>query len=75
MFGIGWNLVFGLAAIQFRAKPRTSHPRDFFQEAIHSANSGLQLDPEIALSGSSSEGPAPFGFFSLVEDALKRRVT
>jgi len=33
------------------------------------------LDLEIALSGGSSGGPAPSGFFSSAEDTLKRRLT
>jgi hypothetical protein len=37
---------------------RNHPPRDFFQEATHSADSGLQLDLEIALSGV----PAPNAF-------------
>jgi hypothetical protein len=38
-------------------------------------DSEFRLDLAIALSGSSSEGPAPSGFFSSAEDALERRMT
>ena len=33
VFRMSLKLVVGSAAIQFRAEPRTNHPRDFFQQA------------------------------------------
>jgi hypothetical protein len=41
----------------------------------HFSSLGFQLDLAIALGGGFSEGPAPSGFFSLAEDALKGRMT
>jgi hypothetical protein len=42
--------------------------------STRSADSGLQLDLEIALSGASAK-VQPHSFLSPAEDALKRRVT
>jgi hypothetical protein len=52
------GLVTALTGIRFRAEPRTTHTRRF-EQRLTSADSGLQLDLEIALSGFSS--PKAFG--------------
>src|SRR6266481_5063887 len=51
-----------LAAIQFRAELGATLRETCSNKRLASAGSGLQLGLEIALSGSSSEGPAPSGF-------------
>jgi hypothetical protein len=45
-----------------------------FEQRLISADSGLQLDLEIALGGVPAK-VQPTSFFSPAEDALKRRVT
>ena len=44
------------------ARNREPSLREFFQKATPIDCAGFQLDLEIALSGGSSEGPAPSGF-------------
>jgi len=72
------DLDFALTAIQFRAEPGavflhvTIRIRKLVDEV--SADSGLQLDLEIALSVVSAK-VQPHELFSSAEDALKRRVT
>jgi len=70
-FGIGL-----LTAIQFCTEPKSTLTGRLVPTSdLIPADSGFQVDLAIALSGGSSEGPAPSGFFSSAEDALKRRVT
>jgi hypothetical protein len=73
-FFIEAGLLIGLTAIQFRAEPGTILTKRFWKSGLTSADSGLQLDLEIALSGVSAK-IQPHGFFSPAEDALKRRMT
>jgi hypothetical protein len=73
LFRIG--LLTALTAIQFRAEPGTTLGETSFKKRLTSADSGLQLDLEIALSGFPAE-IQPHGLnFSPAEGALKRRVT
>jgi hypothetical protein len=75
-FRIG--LLAAFTAIQFRAEPGiiflhlTILLRELADEV--SADSGLQLDLEIALSGVPAK-VQPHGLFIPAEDALKRRMT
>jgi hypothetical protein len=48
--------------------------RDSFKKRLTSADSGFQLDLEIALSGFPAK-VQPHELFSPAEDTLKRRVT
>jgi hypothetical protein len=59
-----------LTAIQFRAEPR-----DACNSGLTSADSGHQLESGDRVKRCLSEDPAPSGFFSSAEDALKRRMT
>ena len=49
--------------------------RRFEQRPLTSADSGLQLNLEIALSGASAKVKLPNRLLNPAEDALKRRVT
>jgi hypothetical protein len=75
IFRMSLKLVVESAVSSSAGNQKPAFARLLPRSDLTSADSGLQLDLEIALSGASSEGPAPLGFFSLVEDALKRRVT
>jgi len=57
-----------------RWEPGTILTRGALQSSLTSADSGLQLELEIALSGVSAK-VQPHELFSSAEDALKRRVT
>ena len=63
-----------LTAIQFRAETGNHPDKASERCGLISADSGLQLDLEIALSGVSAK-EQPHELLSSAEDALKRRVT
>jgi hypothetical protein len=72
------GLLTAFAAIQFRAEPggMLLHLTILLRKLVDevSADSGLQLNLEIALSGVSAK-MQPHELFSSAEDALKRRLT
>jgi hypothetical protein len=68
-----WTLDF-LTAIQFRAETENHSDEAHLKCGFTSADSGLQVDLEIALGGVSAK-VQPHELLSSAEDALKRRVT
>src|SRR5882762_1277332 len=73
LFRLG--LLTALTAIKFPAEPGTILTRRALKSGLTSADSRLQLDLEIALTGNPQRRSSPTSFFSPAEDALKRRVT
>jgi hypothetical protein len=57
------------------ARNEESSSRDALNSGLTSADSGLQVNLEIALSGVSAKVKPPTGFFSRLESALRRRMT
>jgi hypothetical protein len=71
-------LVFVLNCINCHPVPRetTNHSHEaLLNSRLASADSGLQVNLEIALSGVSAKDSAPCGLFSRAEGKLKRRMT
>ncbi|PYJ72653.1 MAG: hypothetical protein DME75_04000 [Verrucomicrobia bacterium] len=53
-----------------------NHPHEaLWKSGLASADSGLQLDLEIALSGASAKVKPSTGFSEPAESALRRRMT
>ena len=57
------------------ARNEESSSRDALNSGLTSADSGLQLNLEIALSGVSAKVKPPNRLFSRLESALRRRMT
>ena len=68
------RLLFGVDCSK-SARNEESSSRGALNSGLHSADSGLQLDLEIALSGASAKVKPPNRLFSPAESALRRRMT